>query len=181
MWPVFILNAYWLEFDTFIHSLNLQSYAAFSFVFFKTTGNVHLVFLLPRLHQKKIPLNAFLKIETVNFYSRDNYILRLLITWYKYRAVHSVHSGSSYCNLIINLTHVFFLFDKKKNKTICTAYKNEIQYYQFFRISKWFLSIIINHFSKHKKTAVKFYLIFFFTVILLTVLCVRLSTTESIF
>lgn len=75
----------------------------------------------------------FLKIETVNFYCRDNYILRLLITWYKYRAVHSVHSGSSYHKLNINPTHVF-LFDKKKNKTIYTAYKNEIQYYQIFRI-----------------------------------------------
>lgn len=119
-----LLFAFNKKYDQFLYSMHIDWSLLHLFIlwiykamqlspsfFLKTTGNVHLVFLLPRLHQKKSPLNAFfLKIETVNFYCRDNYILRLLITWYKYRAVHSVHSGSSYCNLIINLTHGFFIW-----------------------------------------------------------------------
>lgn len=151
MWPVFILNAYWLEFDTFIHSLNLQSYAAFSFVFLKTTGNIHLVFLLPRLHQMKIPLNAFLKIETVNFYCRDNYILRLLITWYKYRAVHSVHSGSSYCNLIINLTHGFFYLIRRKTKLYVLHIKMKFNITRFFVSQNDFLASLLIIFLNTRK------------------------------
>lgn len=112
--------------------------------FFKTTGNVHLVFLLPRLHQKKIPLNAFfLKIETVNFYCRDNYILRLLITWYKYRAVHSVHSGSSYCNLIINLTHGFFYLIRRKTKLYVLHIKMKFNITRFFVSQNDFLASLL--------------------------------------
>lgn len=100
-------------------------------------------FLLPRLHQKKIPLNAFLKIETVDFYCRDNYILRLLITWYKYRAVHSVHSGSSYCNLIINLTHGFFYLIRRKTKLYVLHIKMKFNITRFFVSQNDFLASLL--------------------------------------
>lgn len=142
MWPVFILNAYWLEFDTFIHSLNLQSYAAFSFVFFENH----------RQYPPSFSTSSIISEEdSVNFYCRDNYILRLLITWYKYRAVHSVHSGSSYCNLIINLTHGFFYLIRRKTKLYVLHIKMKFNITRFFVSQNDFLASLLIIFLNTRK------------------------------